>query len=1043
MADEQMELQLPLLGDGYTAIPMDDKEDEGCRYSNTQSTQVTEEKMHYAADVGNARALEQLVRTKKEEVRKTDEFGYTPLHLAAKGVHLQCCEILLKASPKGVINLPDKLGNTPLMLAITSGNTSLEITKLLLQNKAKVDISNKASLTPLHIASEKGNLEICRILVEKDAKNINAGNKEGQTPLHFAAKNGHSKVCRFLIEKGSSVEAKDVQGYTALHTAARMGFTECCNQLLLCNSSVHSTDKKGNTPLHVLLYTKKNKPNCLEVLCKNGAKMSVKNDKGEAPIHIAQHAPNEMLQKMLSFEYDPLIRDGNGKTILHWAASRQSIKNIETILALEIWKTRDVDTFINAQDADGHTALHIAIKHRHDEACKILLKRGADGNFTCGCHGTALHMAAENGLSDICDLLAKSVKVNSRNKDLMTPLHLAAKAGQEKCCEILLSRRASPAEEDSNQNTPLHLAAMNGKAACCQVIVKRQPSVVNKRNGEEKTPLHNAVEKKSLECCKVLMVSHTDIWISSRNIPSVVKMAYEKRYQDIFTFLLLSENVQGKYRHPTIDIDIQAILRDQIYVGNSQMVSTILDSRFGEECLLPQRNPGDSHYSQNNNFRLLVQHLPLLAQKVLDACSPVREHEAEEESKLIVHLLDEVYIPFDDSSQDKEPSLTPTETAYQKVISENGQLKPDVRLEEKVDHAWQRDHVLSWMVRYGREDLVNHPVVTCWLNYKWEKYVRYGHYLSVTFALLLAVLLSVFNSISLDWALMATKFTAPITREIVCVNFTGGPEVVPYMKEEGHPANVLSWIITVLIIILMIFEIYKIVRLRLRYIKTLTVIYWLCMLMSFLFVGNYTSCSHLTHIREDIQWLAGLAAIILAWLHLLILAWMHPRNPFAFNFKRFFRAAVAIVPPLAIVGVAVYAVFEIGSKGSLSYSHDWQVLMSGLVSLPMMGTAVVVGLASFIYLDVVNARPRKRDRTLDEGNIQMTLEFDILCPFLRKRFYVHWIGQVPKEHTRSSFKNLWRILECRNDDEAMDSPSWGERKNTEAFAFINGNYKTT
>lgn len=80
------------------------------------------------------------------------------------------------------------------------------------------------------------------------------------------------------------------------------------------------------------------------------------------------------------------------------------------------------------------------------------------------------------------------------------------------------------------------------------------------------------------------------------------------------------------------------------------MVSTILDSRFGEECLLPQRNPGDSHYSQNNNFRLLVQHLPLLAQKVLDACSPVREHEAEEESKLIVHLLDEVYIPFGKTS---------------------------------------------------------------------------------------------------------------------------------------------------------------------------------------------------------------------------------------------------------------------------------------------------------------------------------------------------------------------------------------------------------
>ncbi|XP_063599014.1 uncharacterized protein LOC134775437 [Penaeus indicus] len=279
--------------------------------------------------------------------------------------------------------------------------------------------------------------------------------------------------------------------------------------------------------------------------------------------------------------------------------------------------------------------------------------------------------------------------------------------------------------------------------------------------------------------------------------------------------------------------------------------------------------------------------------------------------------------------------------------------------------------------------------------------------------------------------MMATQFSVPITREMVCVNFTIGPEVVPYMREQGRAAHTLGWIITVFIILLMIFEIYKITRLRLRYFKTLTIIYWMCMVMSFLFVGNYTSCSFETYIREDIQWLAGLAAIILAWLHLLVLAWIHPRNPFVFNFKRFFRAVLAIVPPLAIVGVAVHAVHEIGSKGSLTYSDKWQVLVNSLVSVPMMATAVVVGLAAFIYLDAVSSGPRKRDRNLTEGNIWMTLDFDILYPFLRKRFYANWICKTPKERARDSFKNLWRILECRNDDDSKDS-SWRELKDTEA-----------
>lgn len=516
--------------------------------------------------MGNAILLERLLWTRKEEIKKQDRSGCTPLHLAAKGVHLRCCEILLQMSTKEV-NIPDKVGNTPLMLALTTGSTSLEITKLLLSHKAKVDISNNASLTPLHIASEKGSLEICRILIEKDPKNIDAVNKEKQTPLYFAAKNGHARVCSFLADKGASIEARDVQEYTALHIAAKMGFTECCSQLLIFGSSVNSTDKNGNTPLHLLLSSGKKKENCIEVLCKNGAKVSAKNNKGETPLHIAQHAQNNMLVKLLSYEFDPLIRDQKGKTIFHWAAVRRKKENLETILKLETWKTQCLVLLINAQDVDGHTALHIAIKHGNEEACKILLKSGADGNVICECHGTALHMAAENGLHDICELLSKYVNVNSMNKYLQTPLHLAAKAGHEKCCQTLISRKASLVAEDKGRNTPLHLAAKNGNAACCQVMLQSQPGLVNRKNAEEKTPLHYAVEKKSLECCKKLVVPIANIWISSSSIASAVKMAYDTRCQDIFTFLLLSENVVGKYHLP-VDIDIQEILLKQIQLGN-------------------------------------------------------------------------------------------------------------------------------------------------------------------------------------------------------------------------------------------------------------------------------------------------------------------------------------------------------------------------------------------------------------------------------------------------------------------------------------------
>lgn len=47
---------------------------------------------------------------------------------------------------------------------------------------------------------------------------------------------------------------------------------------------------------------------------------------------------------------------------------------------------------------------------------------------------------------------------------------------------------------------------------------------------------------------------------------------------------------------------------------------------------------------------------------------------------------------------------------------------------------------------------------------------------------------------------------------MVCVNFTVGPEVVPFLREQGHSAHVLGWVITIVTIPLIIFEIYKIIR---------------------------------------------------------------------------------------------------------------------------------------------------------------------------------------------------------------------------------------
>lgn len=79
-----------------------------------------------------------------------------------------------------------------------------------------------------------------------------------------------------------------------------------------------------------------------------------------------------------------------------------------------------------------------------------------------------------------------------------------------------------------------------------------------------------------------------------------------------------------------------------------------------------------------------------------------------------------------------------------------------------VSREWRQDHVLAWMTRYGHHELLQHPLVTRWLNYKWQSYVRCGLYIRIGLASVLAVLLTVFTAVSW-WVLLCVRFDLSVT----------------------------------------------------------------------------------------------------------------------------------------------------------------------------------------------------------------------------------------------------------------------------------------
>eukprot|EP00126_Sphaerothecum_destruens_P002140 Sdes_comp15577_c0_seq1m4557 len=254
--------------------------------------------------------------------------------------------------------------------------------------------------------------------------------------------NGHVDCVRFLIQKGADPTLIDELGWIPLHCAAFKGYSDCFKELLQVNGDhKNMQDIAGDTPAH--LAAAEDRVEILEILAQKEADFRIINDREETPYDVALRLEKEAAirffeQVLNEKKIQPDLTESQDKNSSSTNISSENLENnpqdsqimdenqskpsltskfsqsefplheasIEgNVAEIEYWlKNPDASFWLNSQNGEGNTALHLAVIHQQIEAARKLLESQANVWVKNSAGKTAAQMAFQNGNKDMISL---------------------------------------------------------------------------------------------------------------------------------------------------------------------------------------------------------------------------------------------------------------------------------------------------------------------------------------------------------------------------------------------------------------------------------------------------------------------------------------------------------------------------------------------------------------------------------------------------------------------------------------------------------------
>lgn len=342
-------------------------------------------------------------------------------------------------------------------------------------------------------------------------------NSFDQSPLHIACQSNRLEIVKELLSltKTSLLEIKDRRGHTALSITTN---TDIIDELIKSGADISSCDRKN---MNVLMIAISNDEisvveNLLTVINKDLLDIfdQVTKRKHRSVFLLAVH--NGSIRMCSALLNHPCIRwdtvDKHRMNIFHIAARNDHYELIEFLCnhirtSVHIATTKSLHRcfsigelgpnlipspspilrlYIDAQNEDGKTPLHIAAEYGHRLSVESLLKYGADVLLT-------------NHLGQ-------------------SPLHAAIQHGHSRCVEILLEvlmrNSADFAAFLSRRQSPLISACQNGFTDIVRLLLSHEIGIDDRCRKKGKNPLEIAIKYRQISAIDELIEQpYLDHWL--------------------------------------------------------------------------------------------------------------------------------------------------------------------------------------------------------------------------------------------------------------------------------------------------------------------------------------------------------------------------------------------------------------------------------------------------------------------------------------------------------------------------------------------------